>query len=215
MNKNPNTDPWVNIPHVSINGPPGAGKTTLLNTLQGMGYKIHIISRYYNRKRRPGERHSREHNFVNGEVFKVLRKAGCFIPGTIRKQEVNGAVFHTAIARRKFWRKPSEGTDLIISFFGRDGIPLKKFIPEMKLVYISSRFPESLIKIKLVERCLKHKISPGPKIVKFDEYRKREFEKFYDIIVFNDGTPEECAHEIIKRTGLPPPRKKSTKTQRL
>ncbi|OGI68395.1 hypothetical protein A2738_00710 [Candidatus Nomurabacteria bacterium RIFCSPHIGHO2_01_FULL_42_15] len=190
------------ITHVGINGPPGAGKTTVLRALEHLGYKIHVIPRYYTRPKRPGEESEKEYRFVTEEQFQILWDDKFFIPGTIRQVEVNGKTYRTAILKRKIWLPTPKGTDLVVCLFGRGGLNHRRKFPKMKLVFISSRSLETL-KARLTERCLMHGIDPTRKLEKIKRYEQLGVEKYYDVVIYNDGTPEQCARQIARIVGLP------------
>lgn len=186
------------IPHVSINGFPGVGKTTMLETLERLGYKIHVIPRYYSRPRRPGEETSREYRFLEPEMFAEFRKRGYFIPGTIREVVVNRKIYHTAIPRMSHWPKAPRETHFIVSFFGRSIFKIPNRT-EWKLIFISCHSKEALLK-RLTDRCLAHGIDPRRKLQRIEEYELIKIWDLYDFIVYNDdeNMPEVCAREIAQ-----------------
>ncbi len=190
------------ILHFSINGFPGVGKTEILIGLLTSRLRVHFIPRYTTRERRPGEEDSPEYRFVSENEFAVLRKGGFFIKRTIRRVESEDGKFHfTAIIKKIFWPEPPEGTQLIVSFFGRSAFLIRRYTPEMKLVFISHHSIKSgltEIKMRVAERCRRHGKKFYAKWRQINRWYQQEIWTKYDHVVYNDGTtPRKCVEEII------------------
>ena len=196
---------WKTKEHISLEGPPGVGKTSVGQALDRLlGGNAHWLPTFTSRPQREGEVNGKERFFVPQCEFLRLGKAGIFIPSTVHAVEVNGKVYYKAIAEYEYWINPPEDAPAIISAFGSKTLMIRETIrpPRMMTFFIGLHHDFPLMK-RLYDRAVKEGSDPTYKLQYIDEYMKSEPWRKYDHLVYNEGTPEECAREIIRLAGFP------------
>ena len=182
------------MPHISIGGFPGVGKTTILKILESW-YQVHVIPRFTCRPIRRGEQGSQEYVFVSKTRFKKLGRADFFVPSTVEPVEVNERMYFTATPRVRYWPETPPATELVVSLLGEAVNVIRAEVPDMLTVFITHSSPFVVMKRTFA-------IDPLHKLHLIEEYGRERIWHAYDHIVFNEGTPEECAEKVARIAGL-------------
>jgi guanylate kinase len=180
------------IPHINLSSFAGGGKTTVSKTLLDT-YRTVMIPKITTRPRRDTEEIP-EYIFVSRDEFEARRSQGHFL--AVEEIKLNGETHYYAIPVVEEWPSIPEGTELVLSAFGEKARIAQEHFPELRLVFISLR-DKNLLAERLRHRCLMDGSNFDKKWAQNERYFASRIEGQYDFVVFNDGTPEECAAEIM------------------
>mgnify|MGYP001583025078 CR=1 FL=1 len=178
--------------HVNLSSFAGGGKTTVSKILLDTCRTV-MIPKITTRSRRDTEEIP-EYIFVSREEFEFRKSQGYFL--AVETIKLNGESHYYAIPVVEEWPSIPEGTELVLSVFGEKARIAKEHVPEMKLVFISLR-DKNLLAERLRHRCLTDGSNFDKKWAQNKRYFASHIERQYDVVVYNDGTPEECATEIM------------------
>ena len=136
------------------------------------------------------------------------------LPASIEMLYIDGNTYISGVLHPKYWPQPTSRTKLVISIFGRSSPKMKKYVKE----YAPEHVPEMTnFFLRLKTRELKKRLgNRNQKLgLSFDSrlwgetirYLRTHPENDFDHVVYNDGTPEECALKIARIAGISLPAK--------
>ncbi len=180
-------------PHINLSSFAGGGKTTIARLLMA-NHRTFMIPKFTTRPRREGE-NLPEYVYVSRTEFEERRQLGHFLAVTDFRFE--GEVHHHAIPMVEHWGNIPSQTELVLSLFGSKAPMVKEFCPDMKLCFISFR-DKNILRERLRRRCEVDGSDFERKSAVNEGYILSGIEKDYDMVVYNDTTPEECVRQIIE-----------------
>jgi len=185
------------IPHYNFSGFPGVGKTTIMKLILQEKPAIYI-PKITTRVQRPEEKEDgsfQEYLFITLEDFDERNKQNHFI--AVKTNKEHDVVEKYGIPKYEYWPAIPTGTELILSTFGTQAHLAKKCSPNMKMLFISCRNMDTLYK-RLHDRCMRDGSDYEGRVAKIKSYINSNIELNYDLILYNDNTPQECAQDFLK-----------------
>lgn len=181
------------VPHINLSSFAGGGKTTISRLLLAT-YRTVMVPKITTRPRRP-EEEIPEYIYVSRDEFEVRRTQGHFI--AVEDIAMNGIACCHAIPQPELWPCVPEGTELILSAFGEQARAAQKYIPDLKLIFISLR-ERSILAQRLRHRCEIDGSNFEKKWAQNERYFQTHIEDNYDFVVYNDTSPQDCVDQIIE-----------------
>lgn len=123
---------------------------------------------------------------------------------TVRQVMVRGEYYWRGVLNPRLWPEVAPDTELVLSTFGYKSPEIKQYVaPDMITVFIDVSDKKELRR-RLADRCKKKNQNFTEMWNQNLKYMTMELGKQHQYVVYNDGTPEECAAEIEKLVGLSP-----------
>lgn len=140
----------------------------------------------------------------DGSIGEVGDSGGEILLFTVKQVYVRKEFYLRGTQCPHKWPEPLPDTQLILSTFGYNSPMIKQLVaPNMVTVFIDVKDREEL-RQRLKERCERKDQNFTEMWRENLKYMEKDLGQYHQHVVYNDGTPEECAAEIEKLVGLRP-----------